>query len=118
MAEVLSAVTLVWLAAETTPVPAWSTFAQYGVVGALAFGGLLFAWRVYRVVDAERVGLLERNRELNARMLTLVVESKDELLKTYSTVMPTMVSAVDALKEASKLIEAYRRDQEQERRSR
>lgn len=116
MAEVLSAVTVAWLAVEATPETAWSVFAQYGVVGALAFGGLWFAWRVYRVVDAERVGLLERNRELNGRMLTLVVEHKDELLKTYSTVMPTMVSAVDALKAASQLIEEYRRQQERDRR--
>lgn len=116
MAEVLSAVTLALLSEVTTSGPEWSAFAQYGVVGALAFGGLAFAWRVYRVVDAERVGLIERNRELNGRMLALVVEHKDELLKTYSTVMPTMVSAVDALKAASQLIEEYRRQQERERR--
>ncbi len=105
-------VALAWLSQEATPGPAWSLFAQYGVVGALAFGGLAFAWRVYRITDAERVGLIERNRELNGRMLVLVTDHKDELLRTYQMVMPTMVSAVDALKAASSLIEEYRRDQD------
>lgn len=110
--------TLGWLSQETTPSMEWSIFAQYGVVGALAFGGLAFAWRVIGALNAERTSLIERNRELNGRMLTLVVEHKDELLKTYQMVMPTMVSAVDALKAASSLIEEYRRDQEHERRGR
>ncbi len=105
-------VALVWLAEEMPPAAAWSAFAQYGVVGAIAFGGLLFAWRAYRTVDAERIDLLQRNRELNGRMLVLVTDHKDELLRTYQMVMPTMVSAVDALKAASSLIEEYRRDQE------
>jgi hypothetical protein len=101
-----------WLTQEASPVPPWSAFAGYGVVGALAFGGLAFAWRVYRVTDAERVALSSRNVELYAQMLTAAERHKDELLKTYQTVMPSMSAAVDALKESSRLIEDYRRSQQ------
>lgn len=104
-------VALVWLAGEPSPVPAWNTFAGYGVVGAIAFGGLVFAWRIFKVIDEERVALAKSNTELHVRMLALVTEHKTELLRVYETVMPTMASTVEALKDASRLLEEHQRDQ-------
>jgi predicted negative regulator of RcsB-dependent stress response len=115
----MGTVLLAWLGAASEPGlrnSAAAEFASYGIVGIIALGGIVFGWRVYSSANSERVALAERVTALHQRMLDQAENHKNELLKVYETVMPPLSNAVETLKEASRLIEETRRDQERRRR--
>jgi hypothetical protein len=114
----MSTFMLAWLQAgePTIPPNAAAEFFSYGIVGVIALGGIVFAWRLFNTTNSERIALAERVTALHQRMLDQAESHKNELLKVYETVMPPLSNAVETLKEASRLIEEYRRDQERHRR--
>jgi len=95
-------------AADPFTGPAYNVFAGYGIVGLLAFGGLLFAWRAYRAADAERIAAHRTVGELQRELLTQAAGHKNELLDIYRAVMPVLESATATVKESSLLIQEQR----------
>jgi hypothetical protein len=101
--------TAFWLlAADPFTGPAYNVFAGYGIVGLLAFGGLVFAWRVFNTANSERIAAHQTINDLQRELLTQAAEHKNELLDIYRAVMPVLESATATVKQSTQLIEEQR----------